>query len=56
MSKSKGTPRSGSKRTTGRADPVAFALRDRQFRQRIVKSKVKYDRKRCDNRSHPVLD
>lgn len=48
MSKRKGTPRSGSKRTAGRADPVAFALRDRQFRQRTVTLKVRYNRKRSN--------
>lgn len=57
MSKSKGTPYQSGKRTTGHANPVAFSLKSGQFRQRIVKSKVKYDRKRsnktCDNMSHP---
>jgi|LakMenE07Oct09ns_1017277.scaffolds.fasta_scaffold05778_2 hypothetical protein len=56
MSKSGGTTSQRGKRTTGAANPVAFALKNGQFRQRIVKSKVKYDRKRghkgCDNLSH----
>lgn len=57
MTKSKGTPHQSKKRTTGLANPVAFSLKSGQFRQRIVKSKVKYNRKRsnkgCDNLSHP---
>jgi hypothetical protein len=54
-----GTPSKHRKSTTGAANPVAFALKSGQFRQRIVKSKVKYNRKRdhkgCDNLSHPFL-
>jgi hypothetical protein len=46
----------GQKRTRTLSNPVAFSLKSGQFRQRIVKSKVKYDRKRsnkgCDNLSH----
>ena len=51
------TPKERKKRTKTPANPVAFSLRDRRFKQRIVKSKVKYDRKRshkgCDNLSQP---
>lgn len=57
MGKSKGSSTTGGKRTRTASNPVAFSLKSGQFRQRIVKSKVKYNRKRdhkgCDNLSHP---
>lgn len=44
-------------RPSGAYNPVAFSLKSGAFKQRIVKSKVKYNRKRSnkgwDNLSHP---
>ena len=59
MAKSDRTSRARARGSGALANPVAKGLKDRQFRQRIVKSKVKYDRKRyrngCDNLSHPFF-
>ena len=59
MGKSRGSTKNRSERTGALVNPVALSLKSGQFRQRIVKSKVKYDRKRsrkgCDNLSHPFF-
>lgn len=43
-------------RTWTRSNPVAPALADGRYRQRIVKSKVKYDRKRGNKKSTYLID